>query len=114
MTTINVYDCDEEVALPAKFEVCPRCEGTGSHVNPAIDGNGLTRDDFDEDPDFAEAYFAGDYDVRCEECKGRRVVTVFDPARATPEQRALWERHERAEAEARAEERSERRLLGYY
>ena len=67
-----------EVALPVKFEVCQTCEGRGQHVNPAIDGNGLSAEDFDEDPDFMEDYFSGRYDVRCEECRGERVVLEID------------------------------------
>jgi len=57
-----------------RFKVCPKCEGKGSHVNPSIDGNGLTYEDFENDPDFEEAYFAGNYDVECYECHGQRVV----------------------------------------
>lgn len=76
---------DEDIIIPARWEVCPRCDGEGSHVNPSIDGHGLSSDDFAEDPDFAEAYFSGAYDVPCEECRGRRVVLVpdeSDPAAA--------------------------------
>lgn len=69
-----------EVELPAKFEVCGRCRGEGKHVNPAIDGNGITREQFDEDPDFQESYFSGVYDVSCEECGGKRVVLEVDEA----------------------------------
>ena len=58
-----------------KYAVCPRCEGRGSHVNPAVDGNGLTAEDFDElGDDFREGYFSGVYDVECSECHGQRVV----------------------------------------
>lgn len=63
-----------EVSLPAHRVVCPTCDGQGAHVNPAVDGHGLSHDDFAEDPDFAEAYFTGRYDVRCEECDGRNVI----------------------------------------
>ena len=59
-----------------EWEVCGTCEGRGKHVNPSIDAHGLTREDFDEDPDFAESYFRGDYDMPCNECHGRRVVPV--------------------------------------
>ena len=48
--------------LPTKFEVCGTCGGRGSHVNPSIDCGGLSSDDFDEDPDFRDAYFNGSYD----------------------------------------------------
>lgn len=63
-------------AVEFRFEVCPLCEGRGKHVNPSIDAHGLSREDFDEDPDFEESYFRGDYDVRCTLCGGERVVPV--------------------------------------
>lgn len=62
--------------VKVRFEVCPLCDGRGKHVNPSIDSNGLTADDFDEDPDFAEGYFGGAYDVRCNLCQGEKVVPV--------------------------------------
>jgi RecJ-like exonuclease len=96
-----------EVSLPAKFEVCPTCAGKGTHVNRAIDGNGLTHEDFDADPDFAEAYRRGDYDVPCTECQGERVVAVVDEARFTADARAQWDQHCRAEKEARRDWDSE-------
>ena len=58
-----------------KWMVCPVCEGEGKTVNPAIDCQGLTREDFAEDPDFEESYFRGDYDITCRACHGQRVVT---------------------------------------
>jgi hypothetical protein len=61
--------------MGTRFAVCPRCEGRGTHVNPAVDGNGLTAEDIDEQgPDFLEDYLGGVYDVQCEECGGQRVV----------------------------------------
>lgn len=50
--------------------ICPACRGEGKTVNPAIDAHGLTREDFAEDPDFADEYMAGTYDVRCAACSG--------------------------------------------
>lgn len=50
------------------------CRGRGKHVNPAIDCGGIPASDFAEDPDFAESYFRGHYDVPCAACGGRRVV----------------------------------------
>lgn len=69
---------EEDTEVPFKYEVCPTCNGKGTHVNPSIDCNGLTREDFDEDPDFAEDYFKGIYNVPCYECGGRRVVPEMD------------------------------------
>jgi hypothetical protein len=54
--------------------VCPVCDGEGTTVNPNIDANGLTREDFDEDPDFREDYMSGVYDITCAACHGKRVV----------------------------------------
>jgi len=76
--TLDEETCEIEVELPAKYEVCGRCDGEGKHTNPAIDGNGISQEQFDEDPDFEEDYRAGRYDVECEECKGRTTVLVVD------------------------------------
>jgi hypothetical protein len=88
-----------EYSLPAKFEVCSRCKGSGSHVNPSVDGNGLTREDFDQDPDFAESYMRGDYDVRCSVCEGARVVPVPDLTRWSFAQKRAYVCHLRSERE---------------
>lgn len=79
------------IELPVEFEVCWQCSGSGTHVDPAIDGHGLTHDDFADDPDFAEAYFNGAYDVQCYECGGRNVVPVVveDPKKLN-EQQKVW------------------------
>lgn len=60
----------ERVEFTGPWMICPMCEGEGTHVNPSIDSHGLTREDFDEDPDFAEGYRKGDYDVACVGCGG--------------------------------------------
>lgn len=104
MVVTYLNDDGDEIELPAKYEVCPTCRGKGTHVNPAIDGHGLTREDFDEDPDFEEAYFRGDYNVPCEECKGTRVVLV--PNEPQCDKKALGEYHD-AQDRAAQEHRSE-------
>lgn len=58
-----------------KWIICPACEGEGTCVNPAIDANGLSADDFYEDPDFAEEYLAGTYDIQCRACEGSGQIT---------------------------------------
>jgi hypothetical protein len=58
-----------------KWIVCPVCHGNGTTVNPNIDAHGPTAEDFAEDPDFAEDYCKGMYDVTCRGCQGVRVVT---------------------------------------
>ncbi len=52
-----------------EWVICPDCEGDGKHDPDAFAG-GFTQDDFDEDPDFRESYFAGAYDVPCARCDG--------------------------------------------
>ena len=76
-------DEDSRKELPAKMEVCGRCDGRGVH-DPDGFSNGFTREDFAEDPDFAEDYFAGKYDVKCTECGGRNVVLVIDRDKSDP------------------------------
>ena len=81
------FDAEEmeeaTLEVPAVYAVCPLCEGRGSHVNPSIDSQGLTQEDFEEaGPEFKEDYVAGVFDQPCVQCKGRRVVPVV--SRQTP------------------------------
>lgn len=78
------------VQIPIRFEVCQSCQGRGTTVNPSVDGDGITRDMFDEDPDFEESYFAGDYDIPCLNCHGNNVEAFPDESRMTPEQAGWW------------------------
>jgi hypothetical protein len=113
--TITIEMEDEETGemvehqLPAKFEVCSRCEGNGKHMNPNIDGNGISPEQFRDDPDFEESYFRGDYDVSCEECEGERVVAVVDEANCDPAILAAYLAQEHADADYEWECRQERR-----
>ena len=105
-------DVEVEESLPGKYEVCDRCLGKGSHCNPSIDGNGLTSEDFAEDPDFRDDYMSGMYDVPCYECKGARVVLVVDEDKAKvedPEILSAYERHLENQAISRRERASEER-----
>jgi hypothetical protein len=54
------------------------------------DAYGLSAEDFDADPDFAEDYLGGKYDIACNECGGARVVAV--PAHDDPEAPRVFER----------------------
>lgn len=78
--TINDDGFEVRLKLPAQYVVCHRCRGTGTHVNEAIDGNGITQSDREDwaDDDFMENYMAGAYDVVCTVCKGERVVLEID------------------------------------
>lgn len=94
---MTANECELVLTFPAKYDVCPRCEGHGKHVNPNVDGNGISQEEFDADPDFRDNYFAGVYDVQCSFCKGERVVLTFDENRATARQRAKFARVEEQE-----------------
>lgn len=100
--TVDAQGCDVEIPLPCKWAVCPVCEGEGSHVNPSIDAGGLTAEDFQDDPDFADGYLRGDYDETCNRCEGRRVVQTVDWQKLTPEQTKAYRRQLNEEAAHRA------------
>jgi hypothetical protein len=113
--TFTVEDDDGnevEHTVRLKFEVCDTCNGRGSHVNPSIDAHGLSREDFDDDPDFEEDYFSGRYDVPCAECHGARVTPAIDPERNSKELVALIEDREAAEWEY-ARTCAKEREMGY-
>ena len=81
LLTMELYnkkeDVSEEYVFNAVYKVCPCCDGKGTHVNPNIDRNGLTYEDFnnyDCDIDFEQDYFNGRYDVICYLCDGNRVI----------------------------------------
>lgn len=78
--TLHLYEDGDEilVEVPVVMEVCDTCDGRGKHVNPSIDCNGLSAEDFAEDPDLAEMYMGGVYDVPCYGCGGKRVIPVID------------------------------------
>jgi len=95
------------IEFPAKTIVCPRCQGTGTHVNPAVDGHGLTADEL-QDEDFSESYTSGTFDVTCEMCEGERVLPEVDTDRLTKRQRILWIELEKRKAEDRRAAMAER------
>lgn len=97
------------VTLPTKFAVCSRCDGTGVHDNPAF-SDGITPEQFDEDPDFKEAYFSGRYDVRCEVCDGLRVESVPDEERCEPWKIKAYHEHLDGIRSCLAEMEAERRM----
>lgn len=111
----HCVDCDDgtqydvEIALPSKFDVCPVCEGKGTHVNPSIDAGGLTARDFDDDPDFREDYLGGRFDQTCNRCGGKRVVPVVDEDRCPPEDLEAYYGKLDDDAAYRAECEAERR-----
>lgn len=85
------YDVEAELELPAKWEVCELCDGRGKHVNPSIDGHGISAHEFAEDPDFAEDYYSGMFDVQCYRCKGRTTEPVVDEEACSEETLKIYQ-----------------------
>lgn len=101
-------DNDQAIKLPTHRIVCPRCHGNGEHVNPSIDGNGISTDDECwQDDDFREGYLSGRYNVTCEECHGRNVVDDVDWDALSDELRARLEAAYQEEADDLATRRAE-------
>jgi hypothetical protein len=106
----------EEVSytLPARYEVCPTCEGRGNHVDPSIDAGGISSDsdfwDDDEDEEGNSRYRSGFYNVTCYTCGGRTTVPAIDRASADKAALALWDEIQEEDAEYEAMCRAERRM----
>jgi hypothetical protein len=99
--------------IPAKYEVCSTCGGKGKYVNPAIDNGGIPVEEFHNDPEFAEAYFGGVYDIVCEDCGGKRVIPVIDRDNLNDERKEVLIKIEEQEEEDdyyRRECEAERRM----
>lgn len=123
----NGLGVERTLRLDGHHEVCPRCEGHGTHLNPAIGEHAYTPEEFAESFDEEEAteYFrrGGMYDVKCDQCGGKRVVEVLDrdALRGHRSGKRILKRiedAERADAEYRAaaasEARMERMMCGDY
>jgi len=112
-TKLTVYDPDSgddvEIEIPSKWDVCPVCDGKGTHVNPSIDAGGLSRDSMD-DPEFMDDYMSGAYDQTCNYCQGRTTVRVPDEDAMSDADRKLWYDHLRDEAAYEAECQAEIRM----
>ena len=110
--TLLFHTDEGPIRFPARFEVCPRCEGHGRVDHPAF-SNGLTENDFAEDEEFRENYFAGRYDVCCPECDGKRVTLVPDEDRMTERQREALDEFYRGKAEDAMYERMRERGIEF-
>jgi len=115
MPTITFEDDDgEEHALPARFEVCDRCEGHGMHLSPSIGEHAYSAEEFAEsyDEDEAAEYFTrgGMYDVTCLDCGGARVVAVVDETACPPALLAAFLARQEEDAEWARESAAERRM----
>ena len=116
--TVTYYNSEgDEVSdeLPARHEVCQRCEGHGTHLTPSIGNHAYSSEEFEqefsEDED-REAYFerGGKYDVTCEVCDGKNVVLVVDEeACQTAEQKEILQTYTRSQRESEQEAAADRR-----
>ena len=87
-------------SMPSDIVVCPRCNGRGRHVNPSIDGDGFTGEEWAEmDEDFKESYRNGYFDVICSVCNGLRITAKIATERLNAEQWELLYEQERNDAD---------------
>lgn len=74
------------------IEVCDECGGRGTTYLgwSAAEQPSYGYEDFQEDPDFAEAYMNREYDRSCPGCDGRNVVEEFDDKGSSPDAVESW------------------------
>lgn len=103
----------EPTKVPAKWEICDRCDGDGHHGNPAFDGTSAEWW-YEGDPDGEDLsdYLSGRWDVQCDECHGEGKVRVANEEQMTPGMLEAWHEFCQAEYEDRREREAELRL-GY-
>ncbi|NIM21867.1 MAG: hypothetical protein GTN64_05535 [Candidatus Latescibacteria bacterium] len=77
------FTLEVTATLPARFEVCSGCGGEGTELGYGLKGLAFSAEQMNEDPDFRESYFRGDFDRPCSTCSGRRVELVPDAGRMT-------------------------------
>lgn len=103
--------------LPARYEVCGRCDGKGTHWHESLD-NGITQEDRERDWDadsWDQLINHGLMDVQCKKCHGQRVVPVPMDTISAPEARKalqIFEEWHREEADYAALCAMERRMGG--
>lgn len=111
-TEVKSPDANLSVEVPAKWIVCPDCNGSGTELNHHLKGVWFSAEDMNEDPDFAEDYFGGTYDVPCSRCCGRTTIAVPDVSLCSMKEKRILvkiRREEREEARYRYESEMERR-----
>ena len=106
-------DVEETLTVPARYEICPTCEGCGTDRGASVecDGGGFTSSEWaEQDDDFKAGYLAGAYDQPCASCRGTPGrVLVPDLDALSAEDRAAYEQDQRDDAEERWIRRMEMR-----
>lgn len=85
---VSIYTNRDElvVKFPARWVVCPACDGGGTDRGRSVecDGGGFTASEWaEQDDEFREDYMTGRYDRTCETCKGRTTVQEIDEEACT-------------------------------
>lgn len=104
-------DEDHVIQLPAKYEICSTCRGTGGH---SLRFGAITQRDREQwDDDSFDAYMNGDYDETCDDCEGTGKVLVVDRERVRTEAQKLalaqYDENARLDAEDAAVREAENR-----
>jgi len=109
----EMIDAEDEMELPAHWEICHRCRGEGSHTNPSIDGHGISAEEWngpDWDEDEKETYLSGGYDVACEAgCIGGKVLVVDEEQCKLEPLKSLLEAYYTQENDRARDEAADRR-----
>lgn len=105
-----------EVSVPSERIVCYDCHGDGTELGHGLKGVSFSSEEMNDDPDFSESYFSGEFDQPCSTCNGLRVLDVVDEKQMTKKMlERYWrriERDRREEADERAEQRHFARACG--
>ena len=78
-----------------EWQICHGCRGEGTRVHEAL--REFNDEYAAEDPDYAESYFSGGYDVCCEDCDGSGKVKDYyeyfnaDAECADCDMKFIWE-----------------------
>lgn len=101
-------DGKDYIIVTGKMEVCPTCNGTGSHVRHDLDDSAMV-DNMMEDGDHEgiEAYHDGAFDEICTQCGGNNVVAIPELPEWANTAVSEWERDEQ---ESRLEAAAERHM----
>lgn len=103
-------EADEDVMLPALWEICTTCRGDGARALHGYDVAEMCR----EDEDFAMGYSRGDYDTPCPDCATTGKVLEFDYSQMDPQLAERVERSEMDRLDWEAEDRAIRRAESGY
>ena len=91
-------------ALPARWEICHICEGDGKHSRHMGAITESDRAQWSEEE--IQGYFAGAYDIKCDDCKGMgktlvlNVEAISDPDTKRDVKRQLRESRKLAKEQA--------------